>query len=392
MEFVEYWQRTVRDRASRAEAHSSPFAAPWQFFCVTGGPPTLSVRKISAKVTTLIQKSVLKIGVLSGDSTLPYEYCVSGRFDEHEVAAVERVLESVKALDGYITRHFGNHRLLIDELRADPPDLVINFCDTGYYNRLSNEANVPALLELLDIPYSGSGAPAMHRSMDKAMVRLLAAAVGIPVPNEILVDLRASPLSRPELYPAIIKPNAGCGSLSVSRDCVVDNGVEAEAYLQHLADKTSWTHALCQDFLTGPEYTLGLVGNPGHGFTVLPPLEIDYSKLDPDLPPILTYGSKADPDSPYWQALRFRRAELDAEIYARLVDSSIWLFERLEMHDYARFDYRAGADGVPRLLDANCNPTWSFDGKMAIMAEWAGFSYGDLLAMIIETARARYGL
>ncbi len=340
----------------------------------------------------MIQKTVLEIGVLSGDSAQPYEYCVNGRFDDHEVAAVQRVLETISALDGYVVRHFGDHRRLIDELRTDPPDLILNFCDTGYNNRLSNEANVPALLELLDIPYTGAGPSAMHRAIDKAMVRLLAAAVGIPVPNEILVDLRASPLSRPELYPAIIKPNAGCGSLGVSPDCVVSNALEAEAYLQHLAEKTNWTHALCQDFLTGPEYTLGLVGNPGHGFTVLPPLEIDYSGLNPDLPPILTYGSKADPDSPYWQALRFQRAELDDAIYARMLDSSLWLFERLEIHDYARFDYRAGADGVPRLLDVNCNPTWSFDGKMAIMAEWAGYSYGELLAMIIEAARLRYGL
>lgn len=340
----------------------------------------------------MTSKETLTIGLLSGDPTLPYEYGVDGRFSDDDREAARRVLETVEGLDSYTARDFSDHGRLIDSLRNDPPDLALNFCDTGYRNQLSNEANVPALLELLDIPYTGAGASAMHLCADKAMVRLVAAANGIPVPNEILVDLHADPLTRPELFPAIIKPNAGCGSQGVTRDCVVHDASEANAYLRRLADESDWSQALVQDFLTGPEYTLGLVGNSGTGFTVLPPLEIDYSQLDPSLPPILTYGSKADPDSPYWQALRFKRAELDEETQSAMVEYSIWLFERLGLRDYARIDYRAGADGKPRLLDANFNPTWNFDGKMAVMAGWAGYDYADLLGMILEAARGRYGL
>lgn len=334
----------------------------------------------------------LTIGLLSGDPTLPYEYGVDGRFSDEDRDAVARVVETLEGMDGYSVRHFGDHEGLIDALRTDPPDLALNFCDTGYRNLLSNEANVPALLELLEIPYTGAGASAMHLCADKALVRLAAAANGIPVPNEVLVDLSEDPLVRPELYPAIIKPNGGCGSQGVTRDCVVHDAAEADAYLRRLAEEPAWTQALVQDFLTGPEYTLGLVGNPGQGFTILPVLEIDYSHLDPDLPPILTYGSKANPDSPYWKALRFKRAELDEETHAGMVEHSVWLFERLGLRDYARIDYRAGADGLPRLLDANFNPTWNFDGKMAIMAEWAGYDYAALLGMILKAARGRYGL
>lgn len=340
----------------------------------------------------MTSKNVLTIGVLSGDPTLPYEYGVDGRFSDEDREAVARVLETVGGIDGYAVEDLSDHARLVDALRDSPPDLALNFCDTGYRNLLRNEANVPALLELMDVPYTGAGPSAMHLCADKALVRLAAAAIGIPVPNEMLVDLHADPLSRPDMYPAIIKPNAGCGSLGVTRDCVVHDAGEAEAYLRYLADETDWQKALVQDFLTGPEYTLGLVGNPGQGFTVLPPLEIDYSRLDPNLPPILTYGSKADPDSPYWQALQFKQADLDEETHSRMVEHSTWLFERLGLRDYARIDYRAGADGVPRLLDANFNPTWNHDGKMAIMAGWAGHDYAGLLGMILDAARGRYGL
>lgn len=338
------------------------------------------------------QARTLNVAMLSGDPALPYEYGVGGRFSSDDAAAAERALAAVDALEGYTAYSLRDHERMLDELRRSPPDLALNFCDTGYRNKLANEPHVPALLDLLEIPYTGAGPAAMHLCGDKAMVRLLAAANGIPVPNETLVDLRADPLVLPDLYPAIIKPNGGCGSMGVTRDAVVHDAIAADAYLRWLADETDWTQALIQDFLTGPEYTLALVGNPGQGFTVLPPLEIDYSRLDPGLPPILTYGSKADPESPYWQALQFRRAELDEATHARMVEHSVWLFARLGFRDYARIDFRAGADGVPRLLDANFNPTWNDDGKLAIMASWAGYEYAQLLRLVLEAARGRYGL
>lgn len=336
----------------------------------------------------------LTVGVLSGDPELPYSYGVDGQFSEDDITAAQTAVATVNGLDGYRAVAFNEHAAFFDDLQKNAPDIALNFCDTGYRNLLSNEPNLPALLELLDIPYTGATPACMGLCADKALVRLLAASHGIPVPNETVVDLAADPLVLPELYPAMIKPNDGCGSLGVTPQSVVHDASEADACLRSLAAAatTPRPRALIQDFLTGAEYTLGLVGNPDTGFTVLPPLEIDYSRLDPSLPPILSYGSKADPDSPYWQALRFKPAELDTATEAAMVEHAIWLFERLGMRDYARIDFRAGADGLPRLLDANFNPTWNSDGKLAIMAGWAGHSYADLLRMILDTARQRYGM
>ncbi len=336
--------------------------------------------------------AVLDVCVLSGDPRLPYDYGLDGRFGPDEVAAVTRARDALAARLGLRSRVLDDHDALIDELRSEPPDLAVNFCDAGFRNRLALEPNVPALLELLEIPYTGTGPASMGLCGDKAAVRHLAAAHGIAVPSEKLVDLRLDPLPLPDLYPAMIKPNAGAGSFGIGPDCVVQDAAEADACLRRLAGELEQPQVLVQDFLTGPEYTLGLVGNPGAGFTVLPALEIDYSQLDPGLPPILSYGSKVDPESPYWQALRFRRAELTAEARAQMVEAATYLFERLGFRDYARIDFRAGADGVPRLLDANFNPTWSWDGKLAMMAGWAGYEYGELLGMIVDAARRRYGI
>lgn len=333
----------------------------------------------------------VEVGVLFGDPRLPYPYRPEGRLTEEDFEDIRRLREALEPLDGFRFRYFDDHVRFYEDLREAGPDLALNVCDTGYRNVVRDDTLVAALLEILDIPFTGAGSFAMGLSTDKSMVRALAMGLGIPVPNETFVDLTADPPVLPELYPALIKPNASDGSVGITRDCVVHNDVEAVAYLERLRVEIDRPQALIQDFLTGTEYTLGLIGNPGD-FTVLPPLEIDYSHLDPGLPPILSYGSKADPDSPYWQELEFRRAKIDEVTHAQLVDHSVRLFQRLGCRDYARFDFRAGVDGVPRLLDANYNPTWSWDGKMALMASWAGYDYSTLWRMILEAAARRSGL
>jgi D-alanine-D-alanine ligase len=126
---------------------------------------------------------------------------------------------------------------------------------------------------------------------------------------------------------------------------------------------------------------------------VLPPLEVDYSKLPPGLPPILSYESKWHPDSPYWTEIACREAtNLDPDSMRRLFDYSSALFERLGCRDYARFDFRCDAQGTIKLLEVNPNPGWCWDGKLNFMAGYAGLRYSDLLRLILEAAQERSGL
>ncbi|MBV8492314.1 MAG: D-alanine--D-alanine ligase, partial [Alphaproteobacteria bacterium] len=146
---------------------------------------------------------------------------------------------------------------------------------------------------------------------------------------------------------------------------------------------------LIQEFLTGPEYSIGIVGNPGANCRVLPILEVDYSALNPELPRLLTYESKWIPDSPYWSQIAYREARLDEDTRRKMTDYANILFERLGCRDYARFDFRADAAGEIKLLEVNPNPGWCWDGKLNLMAEMAGLRYPDLLRFILEAAQER---
>jgi D-alanine-D-alanine ligase len=170
---------------------------------------------------------------------------------------------------------------------------------------------------------------------------------------------------------------------------VVETPEEAVRYLTWLRNNLTGRPALVQEFLSGPEYTVTIIGNPGLGYVTLPILEVDYSHLPRELPPILSYESKWQPDSPYWTSIRYREAQAPENVQRAMVDYSTRLFERLGCRDYARFDFRCDLNGEPKLLEVNPNPGWCWDGKMNIMASMAGYSYRDLLRLILEAGQQR---
>ena len=103
----------------------------------------------------------------------------------------------------------------------------------------------------------------------------------------------------------------------------------------------------------------------------------------------LVVASKTDPNSPYWNEVRFRAAELSACTHGELLRWSGRLFERLNLRDYGRFDFRANAKGEIKLLEVNPNPAWCHDGKLAHMAHLAGEDHATLLRRILESTRVR---
>ena len=329
------------------------------------------------------------VTVILGDPRLPDPVKRNGRFNEEDAETVERLKAALHELPDYRFRFLDNHASLIADLRASRPHFVLNFCDEGFNNDAFLELHVPALLETLDIPYSGAGPSCLGLCYNKSLVRGIAQAIDVPVPAETYFNSDDLAATIPSVFPALIKPNFGDSSIGIDKDAVVHTWEEAITCLGRLRAQLPGCPILIQEFLTGPEYSIGIIGNPGQGYRVLPPLEVDYSRLDPELPRLLSYESKWVPGSPYWSQISYREARLDEEARRKIIDYSNILFERLGCRDYARFDFRADAEGEIRLLEVNPNPGWCWDGKLNLMAELAGLRYSDLLKLIIEAAQER---
>lgn len=329
------------------------------------------------------------VTVLMGDPRLPDAVKRDGQFNPEDLATIERLRDALNELAGFEFRYIDTHAGLITELRTNPPKFILNLCDEGYNNDAFMELHVPAMLEMLGIPYSGAGPTCLGLCYNKALVRAIAAALDIPVPLETYFDAADQAATIPSAFPALVKPNFGDSSIGIRKEAVVQSPVQLMTYLEQLRHEMPGKPVLIQEFLSGPEYSVGVIGNPGLTYRVLPVLQVDYSGLDPALPPILGYESKWLPDSPYWTQIRYHTAKLDEDTRRKLIDYSNRLFERLECRDYARFDFRTDAEGEIKLLEVNPNPGWCWDGKLNFMATYAGMRYAELLQGIIEAAQER---
>ncbi len=331
------------------------------------------------------------VTVLMGDPRRPDPVKLGGKFNPEDMETINKLKAALGTLGDYRFSYEDDHSNLFQRLEKDRPSFILNLCDEGYNNEALKELHVPAILEMLDIPYTGAGPAALGLCYDKAIVRAVAQQCDIPVPLETYFDPDDQVATIPSVFPALIKPAQGDSSIGITQNAVVHTPEEMVAYLADLRRTLPGRAVLVQEFLDGPEYSVALIGNPGQGFHVLPVLGVDYSKLDPTLPKLLGYESKWQPDSPYWNDIAYKPAELEEESRRTLVDASATLFQRLGCRDYARFDFRTDVNGTIKLLEVNPNPGWCWDGKFNLMAAFEGLSYPDLLRMILEAAQARVG-
>lgn len=333
-----------------------------------------------------------RLTVLLGDPRLPDPVKRGGQFNPEDLDTVDRLKRVLSDMPDVQVRFIDRHEKLATLLADDTADLVVNFCDEGLRNDPAYELHVPALLEFHDRPYTGAGPACLGLCADKAHVRAIAASMGVPVPREAYVD-PGDPDPAPAVnFPAIVKPNIGDGSLGIPVAAVVKNVTELRQRIRALRAELPDRGLIVQEFLPGTEYSVALIGNPGQNLQPLPVLQVDFSALPKGAPPILGYESKWHPESPYWTDIRFVEAQLEHTARHRLVQWSARLFERLGCRDYARFDFRMGTDGEIKLLEVNPNPGWCWDGKLNLMAEWAGWTYADLIRSILDAARLRLNL
>jgi D-alanine-D-alanine ligase len=338
-------------------------------------------------------KKPLNIGVVLGDprkEDLVKPACV---FDDDDFDTLERMKKALAEISCLKFTFFDKHETLIDDLKkkAGKIDLVLNLCDEGFYNDPTKELHVPALLEQLNIPYTGAGPQCLAFCYDKSIVRGVAREMAIPVANGTLV-LEDTDLSKLSLsFPLLIKPNSGDSSFGITQKSIAHSREELIEILEGTREKIgSNKPLLLEEFLPGKDISVGIIGNPP-ACTVLPITEEDYSAVPEDLPKICGYEAKWLPDSPYWN-IKSVPVVLPEETRVEVVKCCLALFSRLGCRDYARFDWRFDAEGKPRLLEVNPNPGWCWDGHLAKMAAYANISYSGMLAAIIEAAKERYRL
>jgi D-alanine-D-alanine ligase len=347
----------------------------------------------SSSLQTAENKKPLNIAVVLGDPRKKDDIKPACVFDDDDFHTLEIMKKALAEIPFMKFIFFDRHETLLDDLKkkVGKIDLVFNLCDEGFYNDPAKELHIPALLEQLNIPYTGAGPQCLAFCYDKSIVRGVAREMKIPVAKGILVT-DGDDLSKLSLhFPLLVKPNSGDSSFGITQKSI---SYSQKELLQIIAETRKKIGAdrlfLLEEFLPGKDLSVGIIGN-FPACTVLPITEEDYSAVPEELPRICGYEAKWLPDSPYWK-IKSIPADIPEKVRNEIVQYCLSLFNRLGCRDYARFDWRLDARGRPRLLEVNPNPGWCWDGHLAKMAAYAGISYPQMLAAILEAAKERYGL
>jgi D-alanine-D-alanine ligase len=275
---------------------------------------------------------------------------------------------------------------LLEEILAAKADLVFNLCEE-FFGQTRLEMNIAALLELLDLPFTGSSAFVLGLSQDKGKTKAILAHHNIPTPFYRVWEPGKDELLTGLSFPLMVKPLYEDASLGIDNGAFVQDEKALREQVQKIYQQYGQS-VLVEEFIDGRELNVSVLGNEDP--QVLPISEIDFSSMPPELPKICGYAAKWDKDSKeYCHTVPRCPAVLSPEIEKEVLQVSLQTYRIMECRDYARVDIRLSPKGIPYVLEVNANPDISPDAGLIRSAKAAGFSYADLIGRIVEIALAR---
>lgn len=286
---------------------------------------------------------------------------------------------------GHQVLKLGDGRALLQRLLADPPDIVFNFAEGQGVGR-AREARVPAVLEMLGIPYTGSDPLTLAVTLDKDCAKRLVASAGVPVPAGFCVhpDEDASVVSDRAAglcFPAIIKPAWEGSSKGIRNRCLVrERGQLASAVAGLLEDYRQ--PVLVEEYIAGDELTVGILGNQ-------PPQVLGVMRVVP-VEPTEHFVYSLEVKRDFRRQVRYEcPAPLPTGRYQAVESAALKVYRALGCRDVGRIDFRM-RDGVPYFLEVNPLPGLNPESSdLVIMAGLVGWSHERLVQTILESALTR---
>jgi D-alanine-D-alanine ligase len=299
--------------------------------------------------------------------------------------AVKKALESF----GHEAEIFDVNEKTFDILRKRKIDFAFNVCER-FKGASFFEPHVAAMLELIGIPYTGSGPLALALCMNKIKVKEILSHNGIPTPRFQVFYSRNQKLN-PELeFPLIIKPSYNDNSIGIDNDSVVYNERDLRRRV-YFVNNTYDQPALVEEFMPGREFSVGVMGNKNT--SSLPVSEYLFVDLPPEVQPILSYEAKWSANSQLYNGtVEVCPAQIPKYLEQQMKKMAADVFKILEVRDYGRVDIRLGRDGMPTVLEMNPNPGISADNTIPKAAISLGLSYNEMINEILIAALNRHSV
>lgn len=299
-------------------------------------------------------------------------------FEEEEtIISLETTLIDL----GHQPERIGTGKELARRLvKGDRWDLIFNLAE-GVKGR-SREAQVPALCELFDQPYTFSDPLTCALTLDKALTKRVLRDFGLPTPAFVVLHSRAEAQALSMPFPLFVKPVAEGSSKGITDRSLVTNPEELISTYQLLSDELHQP-ILVETFLPGREVTVGVIGN-GKAARVIGVMEIIF-KETADISAYTALNKKE-----YLHRISYSLLTDADPLLAQANQLALEVYQALNCRDTARMDLRCDAQGKLHFLEINPLPGMnSILSDLPIIARLAGWEYKQLVAEIIESAQSK---
>jgi D-alanine-D-alanine ligase len=328
------------------------------------------------------------VAVVYNDPVLPAGHPDAA--SEADVIAVARGVSEALALHGFEPALLPARppvRLVLEALDAIAPAVVFNLIE-GFGGVERHATHMTGLLELTGLPYTGSTVDALSICLSKGRAKALLRGSGLPTAPFFVIGPDDPIRSWDWPGPAIVKPDAGDGSLGIDQGSVVSDRPALEARVASLRESYGGD-VLVEAYLPGPEYNVGLVALPDP--EPLPIAEVVYAP-GAGAWPILTYAAKWDEGSAEDRASPVRcPAAVERALADELGRLAVAAFRATGCRDYARVDLRLDGLGAPMILEVNPNPDIGRSAGWARAVQASGRDYAATVAAIARQALVRVG-
>jgi D-alanine-D-alanine ligase len=310
----------------------------------------------------------------------------SGPDDLQEEYDSPETIESIAAVLrglGHRVEKLGDGPELLRKLLHDPPEFVFNIAEGQGVGRC-REARVPAVLEMLRIPYSGSDPLTMAVTLDKDCAKRFVQSHGVLVPWGVTLDIDQSPdeLTVSGRFPLLVKPAWEGSSKGIRNRCLVDGSNQLRQVVASLRSDHRQP-LLIEEFVVGDELTVGVLGND-------PPRILGVMRVLPrqggdrfvySLEVKRDFRNQVDYECP---------ARLSGEVLGRVETAALTAYRALGCRDVARIDFRL-RDGQPYFLEVNPLPGLNPESSdLVIMSGLLSWTYPQLVEAIFRAAIERF--
>lgn len=328
-------------------------------------------------------KIALTYNLKRQDGSKPADYfseCDSEETVNSITAALEAASHSVEALEA-------EGRQLLSYFKNNRVDMVFNICE-GEYGRL-RESEVPAILDYLNIPYTGSGSFSLALAMNKALTKKIIRSAGIPTPSFQLFVTGQEKIDRTLKFPLIVKPNYEGSGKGIHLSSVVND--EESLYSRVRETMHIYKQAvLAEEFIRGRELTVGIL--EGVETVILPVLEIDFSACGESGEYFYSWRMKEYQGNKELGLVPafYCPARIDRATEMRVKEIALKTHYAVGCADVSRTDIRLSEDNTPYVLEINPLPGLNpHESNLPMMAYAAGMKYQELIASILAGALKR---